>query len=41
MSDFFEKSLKQADPEIDTLIGQELNRQQDHIELIASENIVS
>ena len=41
MSDFFEKSLSQADPEIEHLIQQELTRQQDHIELIASENIVS
>jgi len=41
MNDFFEMSLKQTDPEIEGLIGQELSRQQNHIELIASENIVS
>ena len=41
MNNFFDTSLKQADPEIATLIDQELGRQQDHIELIASENIVS
>ncbi len=41
MNTFFEMSLKQEDPEIAGLIEQELNRQQDHIELIASENIVS
>jgi len=33
--------LKQADPEIYGLIQQELGRQQDHIELIASENFTS
>ncbi|MBQ4472420.1 MAG: serine hydroxymethyltransferase, partial [Alphaproteobacteria bacterium] len=41
MNTFFDASLKQADPEISNLIDQELTRQQDHIELIASENIVS
>ena len=41
MNNFFEMSLKQSDPEIDSLINQELNRQQNHIELIASEKIVS
>ena len=41
MNTFFENSLKQSDPEIANLIDQELTRQQDHIELIASENIVS
>ncbi len=41
MNTFFENSLKQSDPEIANLIEQELTRQQDHIELIASENIVS
>ena len=41
MNTFFENSLKQEDPEIATLIDKELDRQQDHIELIASENIVS
>jgi glycine hydroxymethyltransferase len=33
--------LAHADPEIAQVIGQEMKRQQDHIELIASENIVS
>ena len=41
MHSFFEDSLKQHDPQIARLIEQELWRQQDHIELIASENIVS
>lgn len=39
--DFFDESLKAKDPEIARLIQKELWRQQDHIELIASENIVS
>ncbi|HYZ32281.1 MAG TPA: serine hydroxymethyltransferase [Crenalkalicoccus sp.] len=38
---FFAASLAEADPEIAAAIGQELGRQQDGIELIASENIVS
>jgi glycine hydroxymethyltransferase len=33
--------LTQGDPAIAALIGQELNRQQDHLELIASENFTS
>ena len=37
----FSESLKASDPQIARLIEQELWRQQDHIELIASENIVS
>ncbi len=37
----FRESIKTEDPEIDRLLTQELWRQQDHIELIASENIVS
>ncbi len=37
----FQQSITQTDPEIDRLLTQELWRQQDHIELIASENIVS
>ena len=41
MHSFFEDSLKQHDPQIARLTEQELWRQQDHIELIASENIVS
>lgn len=40
-SRFFSAPLGEADPEIAGLIGQELTRQQDGIELIASENIVS
>src|SRR3954470_9218723 len=38
---FFAASLAEADPELAASIGQELGRQQDGIELIASENIVS
>ncbi|MBL8660547.1 MAG: serine hydroxymethyltransferase [Rhodospirillales bacterium] len=38
---FFDRSLSESDPEIDAAIGDELQRQRDHIELIASENIVS
>jgi len=38
---FFEDSLSKTDPELFKAIKDELNRQQDHIELIASENIVS
>lgn len=37
----FEQELKQEDPEIFTAIDDELKRQQNQIELIASENIVS
>ncbi|MBI0432541.1 serine hydroxymethyltransferase [Roseomonas sp. KE0001] len=40
-SRFFAAPLAEADPEIAGLIGRELTRQQDGIELIASENIVS
>ena len=39
--DFFEKNLSDTDPEIFKAINDELIRQQNHIELIASENIVS
>ncbi len=39
--DFFEKNLSETDPEIFNAIHSELVRQQNHIELIASENIVS
>ncbi len=35
------KKIKLEDKEIESIINQELNRQQDHIELIASENYVS
>ena len=38
---FFEKSLSETDPELFKSIQDELKRQQNHIELIASENIVS
>ena len=38
---FFEDSLSKTDPELFKSIKNELNRQQEHIELIASENIVS
>jgi glycine hydroxymethyltransferase len=40
-SSFFEKSLKDSDPEIFSSIDEELNRQRNHLELIASENIAS
>ena len=40
-SRFFSGSLAQSDPEIAGAIGRELKRQQEFIELIASENIVS
>jgi len=38
---FFENSLSKADPDLFKTINDELKRQQNHIELIASENIVS
>ena len=38
---FFENSLSEIDPDIHKAINDELKRQQSHIELIASENIVS
>ena len=38
---FFAAPLAETDPELAAAIGQELHRQQDGIELIASENIVS
>ena len=40
-SAFFSQNLAKADPEIADAIARELARQQDKIELIASENIVS
>src|SRR6202008_2921783 len=40
-SGFFGKGLADADPEVGHAIGLELGRQQEKIELIASENIVS
>jgi|TARA_Y100001970_G_scaffold285153_1_gene404100 glycine hydroxymethyltransferase len=39
--DFFEKKLSDTDPELFKALNDELIRQQNHIELIASENIVS
>lgn len=39
--DFFTASLSETDSDISASIGRELKRQQDKIELIASENIVS
>jgi len=39
--DFFTAGVGQADPDIAKILGAELKRQQDQIELIASENIVS
>src|SRR5437868_12576188 len=41
MPGFFTASLKERDPDLFKAIGDELHRQQDQIELIASENIVS
>jgi glycine hydroxymethyltransferase len=38
---FFSRPLREADPAIAGVIGQELGRQRDEIELIASENYVS
>jgi glycine hydroxymethyltransferase len=38
---FFKAHLEETDPEIASAIDKEFNRQQDEIELIASENIVS
>ena len=38
---FFEDSLSKTDPDLYKAISDELKRQQQHIELIASENIVS
>src|SRR6185312_14464294 len=40
-NEFFTKHLEDADPEVFSAIGNELERQQNEIELIASENIVS
>ncbi|GAB2179188.1 serine hydroxymethyltransferase [Dongia sp. agr-C8] len=41
MPGFFTASLKEQDPDLFKSIGEELHRQQDQIELIASENVVS
>ena len=38
---FFDKSLSSTDPDLYISIKRELERQQENIELIASENIVS
>ena len=38
---FFNEGLSKTDPELMSFIKEELNRQQNHLELIASENIVS
>src|ERR1700750_1286437 len=40
-SGYFTRGLQEADPEVFHSIQDELNRQRDKIELIASENIVS
>jgi glycine hydroxymethyltransferase len=40
-SAFFSASLAESDPEVAGAVGRELKRQQDEIELIASENLVS
>ncbi len=39
--DFFQQGVAQSDPAIARILGAELTRQQEQIELIASENIVS
>ena len=39
MTDFFTTNLEQSDPEIAKAIHDELVRQQDQIEMIASENM--
>ncbi len=41
MNNFFDTDLAQADADVFSAIQEELHRQQEHIELIASENIVS
>ncbi len=41
MSSFFTQNLAAADPDVTAAIGREFTRQQNEIELIASENIVS
>jgi glycine hydroxymethyltransferase len=40
-SGFFDRSLEESDPDVFKALDQELTRQNDGIELIASENIVS
>lgn len=39
--DFFQRDLAAADPDVAAAVRGELHRQQDQVELIASENIVS
>jgi len=39
--DFFRQSVDRSDPDVAAILGHELQRQQEQIELIASENIVS
>ncbi len=39
--DFFKQGVDQSDPDLAKILGAELTRQQEQIELIASENIVS
>jgi glycine hydroxymethyltransferase len=41
INNFFNKDLKNSDPDLYKSISQEFNRQTQHIELIASENMVS
>ena len=41
MSEIYKQSLKDSDPEVFATLSRELNRQQNQIELIASENIAS
>jgi len=41
MAEFFNTSLRESDPALQSAIDEELGRQQHEIELIASENIVS
>ncbi len=41
LNSFFKLNLKEADKELFKSIQEEFSRQQNHIELIASENIVS
>ena len=41
LNNFFKKNLREADAEIFKSIQSEFTRQQNHLELIASENIVS
>ena len=40
-NNFFERSLQDSDPEIFNSVEEELHRQREHLELIASENIAS